>query len=263
VAVTDVYDTLVTAWDRAAGLVYRPMARSLVDASPVPLSGQLVLDVGCGTGAVTEAAVAIGARVLAVDRSLGMVGHVQGRGWSAIVADALALPFGPDRFDGALAGFLLNHLSPGPVLAELARVVRVGGVILGTTWNGGRPDPVKTAIDGTLASRGWVRPGWYETIKSEVEPVSGDPSRLAEAAEEAGLVDVVATPYGEDLPVRDPRAVVEYRLAMPHIAPWVAGLDQSEYTDLRREAVAAVVPHVSRWRPESIILTGRVGSHEK
>jgi SAM-dependent methyltransferase len=259
VVVASAYDGLAAEWDRAAGLVYRPLARSLLQASPVALSGQLVLDVGSGTGAVAQAAVDIGARVVTADRSFGMVAYMSGQGWPTIAADVLALPFGPGGFDAALAGFLLNHLPPRPALAELARTVRVGGVVLGTTWDGRRPDPAKKAIDATLASRGWVRPAWYEMLKAEVEPVSGDPQRLMEAAVEAGLNEVAAAVCCQNLPVRDPVDVVAYRLAMPHIAPWVVGLDEPEYAQLRREAIVAVTPHVNEWRPAAIIFSGRVG----
>jgi hypothetical protein len=63
----------------------------------------------------------------------------------------------------------------------------------------------------------------------------------------------------QNLPVRDPVDVVAYRLAMPHIAPWVVGLDEPEYAQLRREAIVAVTPHVNEWRPAAIIFSGRVG----
>ena len=44
-AVTTAYDGLTREWDAPAGVVYRPLARSLVAASPVALAGCLVLDV--------------------------------------------------------------------------------------------------------------------------------------------------------------------------------------------------------------------------
>jgi SAM-dependent methyltransferase len=263
VVVANAYDDLAAEWDGAAGPVYRPLARLLVQASPVPLAARLILDVGSGTGAVTQAAEAVGARVVAADRSFSMAAHVRGRGWSAMAADGLALPVGDGVFDAALAGFLLNHLPPRPTLTEMGRAVRAGGIVLATTWDASRPDPVKQAIDATLVSRGWVRPTWYRRLKAEVEPVSGDPRCLKEAAEEAGLIDVVATVNRPELPIRDPHAVVAYRLAMAHIAPWVAALDQPQYAELVREAQAVVTPLVGTWRPAAIVLTGSVGAHPK
>ena len=39
-----------SAWAADAALVYRPLARHLVAASPTSLNGALVLDAGAGTG---------------------------------------------------------------------------------------------------------------------------------------------------------------------------------------------------------------------
>lgn len=157
-AVTTAYDGLAPEWDAAAGLVYRPLARSLVAASPVALAGCLVLDVGSGTGAVAQAAAARGARVVAVDRSTEMVSYGSAQGWPAVVADVLALPLRDGVCDAAAAGFLLNHLPPAAALAELARVVRPGGVVLASTWAGGQRDAAKAAIDAVVAAWGWVPP---------------------------------------------------------------------------------------------------------
>jgi SAM-dependent methyltransferase len=263
VVVASAYDGLAAGWDGGAGVVYRPLASSLLQASPVALSGRRVLDVGSGTGAVSEAARAVGARVVPADLTFEMVAHMHTRGWPAVAGDVLALPFGRGVFDAALAGFLLNHLPPRPALAELARTVRVGGVVLGTTWDGSSADPVKEAIDAVLLAHGWVWPEWYETLKAELEPVTGDPQRLKEAAEDVGLVEVGATVCRQDLRVQDPAAAVGYRLALPHIAPWAAGLDRSEQVELRRAASRAATPHLAAWRPAAIILSGRVDVHPK
>jgi SAM-dependent methyltransferase len=263
VAVARPYDGLAAAWGTAAGLVYEPLALSLVQASPIDLAGQLVLDLGSGTGAVAQAVAANGARVMVADCSLGMVAHGTERGWMAIAANALALPVRDSGFDAVTAGFLLNHLSPAAVLTEMARVVRSRGAVVASTWASARSDPVKTAITEVLVSWGWQPPAWYETMKAEVEPISGDPHRLMEAAEGAGLVDVHASVVDEDLGVHDPGAVVAYRMAMPHIAPWVARLGEPADTELFRQLRIAVAPHVPGWRPLVIQLTARVPAHPR
>jgi ubiquinone/menaquinone biosynthesis C-methylase UbiE len=228
-----------------------------VASSPDPLAGRLVLDVGSGTGAVAEAAEALGAHVVATDRSVNMIA-AQGGSWPASAADAVYLPFCPGAFDAALAGFVLNHLAPARVLGEMARVVRGGGLVLATTWAGGRRDPVKAAIDRVLTRWGWVPPRWYQAMRTEVLPVTGDPVRLASVAEASGLIEVTATARTEDLRVRDPATVVAYRLAMPQVAQWAAVLDEGARAGLHRDAVAAVSRHVDAWRPKVIFLTGRV-----
>jgi ubiquinone/menaquinone biosynthesis C-methylase UbiE len=259
VAVTRPYDGLAATWDTAVGRVYKPLASSLVQASPVTLAGKLVLDLGSGTGAVAKALAAKDARVVVADCSVGMVGYE--RGWMAIAADALTLPVRDCCFDAVTAGFLLNHLPPLAALREMARVVGPGGTVLASTWASVRSDPVKAAIAAVLSSQGWRPPAWYETMKAEVEPISGDPHRLMNAAEQAGLVDVDARVVEADLGALDLGAVVAYRLAMPQIAPWVAGLSAPAASQLVQQVCIAVSPHVPGWRPSVIRLTARVPAH--
>jgi SAM-dependent methyltransferase len=250
------YDGLAAGWDRAAGPVYRPLALALVAASPAPLRGRPVLDVGSGTGAVAEAAEAAGAGVVTADLSNHMVAFGGSR-WPAVVADVVALPFCDGSFFAALAGFVVNHVHPERALREMARVVGPGGVVLASTWTGGVSDPVKAAIDGVLARWGWVPPPWYQAMKADIEPISGDPARLASAAEEVGLVDVIATSRRVDLGSEDPEIAVEYRLALPHVVPWVSVLDPRTRADVRRDAVAALGVFPGRWCPSVIVLVGR------
>jgi len=181
----------------------------------------------------------------------------------AIAADALALPVRDCSFDAAMAGFLLNHLPPAVALGEMSRVVRAGGLLVASSWASVRSDPVKAAIADVLRSRGWRPPVWYEAMKAEVEPISGDPHRLMSAAEQVGLIDVHATVVEADLGALDPGAVVAYRLAMPQIAPWVAGLSELATSQLVQQACAAVSPHVPGWRPSVIHLTARVRAHPR
>jgi ubiquinone/menaquinone biosynthesis C-methylase UbiE len=252
------YDDLAQRWEGATGAVYRPLAGALVAAAPMTLAGCRAVDIGSGTGVVAQAATASGATVVPVDRSLEMI--EQGFAARAVAGDVLALPFGAGEFDVALAGFLLNHLPPVPALAEMARVTRMGGAVLASTWVGGQQDPVKKSIDAVLAAFGWVWPEWYAEMKAHVEPISGDPVRCAQAARQAGLTDVRTSIHREDFGLMDPRAVVAFRLAMPHIAPWIQTLDQRTGSALIDEATISVTQCAETWRPAVILLVGRVGS---
>ncbi len=256
-AVASVYDGLAAQWETGAGLVYRPLAGALLAASPIPLAGRLVLDVGTGTGAVAEAAAARGAHVVAADRSWGMVAHGGRRTWPAVTADAGALPFRSGAFEAALAGFVLNHLPPVTALAEMAMLVRPGGVVLASTWAEG-VDPVKAAIAAVVSSWGWVPPAWYLTMKTDGLAISGVPATLAAAAHQAGLVDVAASVTRPDLGVHEAGTIVAYRLAVPQIAPWLAGLPGDARAEITQQAIRAVTLPVGGWRPAVIFLTGRV-----
>lgn len=253
------YDGLAEGWDSAAGRVYRPLARALVEFSPVALAGLRVLDVGSGTGAVAEAAEAAGSTVVVADLSASMAAF-QIRTRPAVAADALALPFPDNTFDAVAAGFLLNHLPARPALAEMARAVRPAGTVLGSTWAAGRSDPIKAAIDAVIGSWGWQPPDWFLSMKAAVEPVSGDPAALAFAAREAGLVDVHATVHDAELRLRDADVVVAYRLSLPQIAPWAARLDPRTRAEVALDAATAIAGLTDAWCPSVILLSARVAS---
>lgn len=251
------YDRSAESWDVAAGTVYEPLGRLLLDSSPFDLAGRLVLDAGCGTGAVARAALERGARVVAIDRSVAMLRGARGAPLAGVAGDVLDLPFGNHGFDGVTAGFVINQVRPADGLAELARITRPGGVVLVSTWASRPPDPVKRAMEELLLDSGWTRPPWYVSMKSTLEPISGDPDRLAEAAREAGLTEVVATALQADLGIDDPAAVVAYRLALPHIAEWCTGLDDVRRKDVVDQGVRAVRPLLNDWRPAVVLLSGR------
>lgn len=92
--------------------------------------GMRVLDVCAGKGASARPAQALGAEVVAVDLSAGMVGQLRGMGIDARVMDAEALDFADDSFDAVLCGFGL-FFCPDPVTAArgFRRVVRPGGPV--------------------------------------------------------------------------------------------------------------------------------------
>jgi 2-polyprenyl-3-methyl-5-hydroxy-6-metoxy-1,4-benzoquinol methylase len=66
------YEGAATGWADGAELVYGPLADALLARAP-DLAGQLVLDVGAGTGAVSRRLIAAGAHAVAVDELVGIV----------------------------------------------------------------------------------------------------------------------------------------------------------------------------------------------
>ncbi|MGY1653110.1 class I SAM-dependent methyltransferase [Geodermatophilus sp. SYSU D01119] len=95
-----------------------------------------VLDLGAGTGLLTDALVAAGHEVVAVDPSPEMLGQLRARhpGVPAHVGGAEAVPLPDADVDAVVAGQAAHWFDPGPAAAELRRVLRPGGVV-GFVWN--------------------------------------------------------------------------------------------------------------------------------
>ena len=103
-----------------------------------PQRGQRILDVGCGDGALSAMIARSGAHVFGMDYVL------QGLGFAAehtrtlpawfVAASADALPVHSGSLDAVVATEIIEHLArPDDLLAELHRVLRVGGRIVVTT----------------------------------------------------------------------------------------------------------------------------------
>lgn len=93
---------------------------------------ELVVDVGCGAGAYVAAAQMRAGRYVAGDLSLGMLRAVDAP--ARLNLDAQHLPFAGDRVDVLLANHILYHVPDKErALAEFARVLRPGGVLLAAT----------------------------------------------------------------------------------------------------------------------------------
>ncbi len=184
-SLTDAYSAVAEAWTDGPSRLYGRLAAELVAASPLPMLGASVLDLGSGTGAGSLAAGAAGARVIAVDLALGMLRADQRQRPPAAAGDLRALPFATDAFDIALAPFSLNHLvEPADGVAEAARVIRPGGVLLASTYANDDDHPAKAAADQALREVGWQPPDWYAEVKAAM--ASWGTVDLATAAVERG-----------------------------------------------------------------------------
>jgi ubiquinone/menaquinone biosynthesis C-methylase UbiE len=90
-----------------------------------------LLDVGCGTGAMS-ARLAKWGRVVSADFSPLALSFSRRRGLNHLVgADAMHLPFGSDSFDALIALDLLEHLPDDQAaICEFHRVLKPGGRVL-------------------------------------------------------------------------------------------------------------------------------------
>jgi SAM-dependent methyltransferase len=135
------------AWDkpevleRYVGRWSRLVAREFVAWLDVPAGGRW-LDVGCGSGALTETVLAHAepASVEGVDTSEAFVAHAAARVTdpraSFAVADAQALDRPDASYDAVASSLVLNFLPDQPRgVSEMRRVVRPGGVVAGYVWD--------------------------------------------------------------------------------------------------------------------------------
>jgi SAM-dependent methyltransferase len=95
-----------------------------------------VLDLGAGTGLLTEVVVAAGHEVVAVDPSTPMLEQLRARLPQVETAEggAEGIPLPNASVDAVVAGQAAHWFDPGAAAVELRRVLRVGGVV-GLLWN--------------------------------------------------------------------------------------------------------------------------------
>jgi 2-polyprenyl-3-methyl-5-hydroxy-6-metoxy-1,4-benzoquinol methylase len=113
----------------------------LVDEFLTPglVSGRRVLDVGAGFGFFSARLRQLGADVIATDIGENLLKHIRENvGCECQRVDALALleRFGPESFDIVVSSECIEHTpSPGRALAEMAAVLKPGGLISVSTPN--------------------------------------------------------------------------------------------------------------------------------
>jgi SAM-dependent methyltransferase len=95
-----------------------------------------VLDLGAGTGLLTEVLVAAGHEAVAVDPSPEMLAQLADRlpGVETVGGTAEALPVGNASVDAVVAGQAAHWFEPVAAARELRRVLRPGGAV-GLIWN--------------------------------------------------------------------------------------------------------------------------------
>lgn len=180
-------------------------ARDLV-ALLEPGAGDVVLDVGTGTGIGAAAALEAGATTaVGVDPTMPFLERARRQlpRLPLVAGDALVLPFGESAFDGVLANFLLALLpDPRAAIDEMRSVLRPGGRLATSWWDDSTDVPLRTwrrlvgeavGADAVEAALGRAVP-WRRLF--------GDPERASEILSRSGFEDVqtVRRTYRSRLP---------------------------------------------------------------
>ncbi|MFH0754149.1 MAG: methyltransferase domain-containing protein [Candidatus Omnitrophota bacterium] len=146
--------------------------------------GLCVLDVGAGDGALTKALVKTGACVVSLDAAWGMVrmGKEQGDARLWIQADAVALPFKSESFDGLVSSSVYQWVDDlETAFSQARRVVKPGGKMMIAMFGRGTLNEFFESLECAAVS-----------LKKSLPPIKrlADQVEIARALKAAGLKQV-------------------------------------------------------------------------
>lgn len=148
----DSYDSYVGRWSRL-------VAHQFLGWLDIP-SGVQWLDVGCGTGALSQTILDNSSphSVLGIDSSEEYIAfarnQIQDPHAAFQLGYAQALPVEPAAYDVVVSGLVLNFVpQPTQALCEMIRAVRKGGTVAAYVWDyAGQMQPIRNFWDAAASS---------------------------------------------------------------------------------------------------------------
>jgi ubiquinone/menaquinone biosynthesis C-methylase UbiE len=195
----DTYEPYVGRWSRL-------VAKQFLEWLNLP-SNSSWLDVGCGTGALSQTILNVTApqKVIGIDRSDGYVEFARRRitdpRASFEVGDAQDLKQLEDKTIGAVVSSLVLNFVPQPdrMVAEMKRVVKTGGVVALYVWDyAGKMQMMQHFWNAAAA----VDPAAIDRHGGRRFPIC-DPDQLSDLFQSAGLKNVEARPIDIDTHFKD------------------------------------------------------------
>jgi SAM-dependent methyltransferase len=214
-AIIDYYDALAPRYDEdrfgnSYGGFLDAQERALL-ARWLPVGAARVLDLGCGTGRLSDRA------SHACDASIESLRAATGRGAARfLAADIAALPFATESFDAAYCLHVFMHLNRAAIaeaFGEVARILRPGGIFVADIASSLRRRLLRRAPSGWHGATSLTR------------------AEFAALAAEAGLrmidgAGIMLAPVHRLPPaLRAPIAAADRRLAAlaPDLASYIVG----------------------------------------
>lgn len=119
-----------------------------------PQPKELILDLGCGDGALSEKIAASGCTLYAVDTSFAQIEATKKRGLQALVMDGQQLSF-KQPFDAVFTNAALHWMKqPERVVAGVWNVLKTGGRFVGEFGGKGNVQKIRAALHAALRRRG-------------------------------------------------------------------------------------------------------------
>jgi len=173
--VRDYFDQVSSEWDSIRKALYGDEVRDAIVSAARIGPGDIVLDVGAGTGFLTEAASKAAGKVIALDLSKSMtdeaIDKLAGRNVEFKIGSVERIPLGDSSVDAVVGNMFLHHCpDPEKAIREMTRVLRPGGRIAFA-------DMQEHDLE------------WLRTEKADLW-LGFDRERVSELLQEAGLADV-------------------------------------------------------------------------
>lgn len=175
----DLYDRLAPFYDLMSRSLLLPFGgdrrfrTTVIDAWDIR-PGQRVLELGCGTGLMTEHLLARGAQVTSVDRSEPMLSRARKRAPAATFITSDVLTFEPPAsYDRVILSYILHELDAparATALALARRALAPGGLVGIVDFDDSARQPVRTLIDLYLrvaeppSAREWAKGGFAHEL---------------------------------------------------------------------------------------------------
>lgn len=133
--VKDYFDQVSTEWDTLRKGLYGDEVRDAIISKAKLRLHDTVLDVGAGTGFLTEAASKAAGKVIALDLSKSMtdeaISKLGGKNVEFKIGSVERIPLGDSSVDAAIGNMFLHHCpDPEKAVREMSRVLRPGGRIV-------------------------------------------------------------------------------------------------------------------------------------
>jgi len=239
----EAYEPFIGRWSR---LVAREFVAWLAIAT-----GRRWLDVGCGTGGLSQTILTIlttsaPTEIKAIDRSEGFIAYarqkIDDERISFQVGDAQALPLDDASYDVAVSGLVLNFVpQPDRMVAEMLRCVKSAGTVALYVWDyAGKMELLRYFFDSVIA----LNPADIEHDEGRRFPIC-QPDALAALFRDAGLQNIEARAIDVPTHFRDFDDYWSPFLGGQGVAPvYVVSLSEGERARLR-EHLRAKLPVAS------------------
>jgi SAM-dependent methyltransferase len=176
---------LIWSWDTPAG--QKRWARRVRLLTQEIRQGQIILELGCGTGYFTKELVKTKAEVYAIDISPDLIEKAKFDSPQVqfILGDAHATSFSDNTFDKVLGSSVLHHLDYHRALKEIYRLLKPNGRIFFTEPNMLNP---QIALQKNIP---WLK----EKMGDSPDETAFFRWRLKKTLEENGFVNIVIIPF--------------------------------------------------------------------